>query len=218
MTEKNTDSSMDETKRLQQADSSAAEETVPLKSAFDYFDPETKPIAQSPAPQEPLTAAEQRQRKAAWKQQQRAAKEYQKEAARNGYPGGYATPNTPYYGYPAGNVGASGTRGGAGTGPAASGGNWNGWYQQPYPRPIYRKGPNVAAIVWGGITLLAGVIALFWLWMPGLLSDASLWAVILSICFAVIGLSLVIGAIVTSLSGIRKKKSTSTTGDYDTSK
>lgn len=187
MIEKNNDSSMDETQRLQQADSSATEETLPL------------------------TAAEQRQRKAAWKQQQRAAKEYQKEAARNGYPGGYATPNTPYYGYPVGN-------GGTGTGAAASEGNRYGWYQQPYPQPVYRKGPNVAAIVWGGITLLAGVIALFWLWMPGLLSDASLWAVILSICFAVIGLSLVIGAIVTSLSGIRKKKNTSATGDYDTSK
>lgn len=73
--------------------------------------------------------------------------------------------------------------------------------------PVYRKGPNVAAIVWGGITLIAGAVAGIWMLMPYLFVSSNVWAIVLAIGFAAIGLSLVIGAIITSVSGIRKKKS-----------
>ncbi|MCI1901482.1 MAG: hypothetical protein LKI93_01945 [Bifidobacteriaceae bacterium] len=73
--------------------------------------------------------------------------------------------------------------------------------------PTFRSGPNVAAIVWGCITLLIGGVALLWFLMPNLFVSTNIWAIILSIAFAAIGLSLVIGAIVTSLSGIRKRNS-----------
>jgi VIT1/CCC1 family predicted Fe2+/Mn2+ transporter len=138
-----------------------------------------------------------RQRKAAWKQQQRASKEYAREAWRNGYPG------AGYQG--AGNPGQSGAAAQAG---AAVPPNWSpqwspNWYAAA--QPPYRKGPNVAAIVWGGITLIAGVVALLWFLLPDLFVSANIWAIILSIGFAAIGLSLVIGAIVTSISGMRHK-------------
>lgn len=121
--------------------------------------------------------AEARRKKAAWKQQVRASKEYAREASQNGYPGAQE----------------------------ANGNQPNAQWQQfvPGPQP-YRKGPNVAAIVWGGIVLLFGLATCVWLLMPGLFLGADVWAIILSIGFGVIGLALVIGAIITSISGARQ--------------
>lgn len=164
--------------------------------------------------------AEQRQRKAAWKQQQRAAKEYAKEAAHNGYPGAQnwsvpaGAPTTP------GNDSDYDARWNRyGEKWESYGYAWNedyrAWQRQQALHPVYRKGPNVAAIVWGGITLLVGVVAITWVWMPRLFDSTNIWAVILSVGFAVIGLSLVIGAIVTSISGMRHKKSESGSSDED---
>lgn len=174
--------------------------SVPPSSAFDYFaDP-------SPSGNDQYrdsyhdsyrdSKAEMRQRKAAWKQQQRASKEYAREAWRNGYPG-------------AGNQGAGNP---SQTGTAVPP-NWSPqWYAAA--QPVYRTGPNVAAIVWGGITLIAGVVALMWFLLPNLFVSANIWAIILSIGFAAIGLSLVIGAIVTSISGMRHKHDAPSDEDY----
>lgn len=136
--------------------------------------------------------AEQRRLKAAWKQQQRASKAYAREASHNGYPGSAAPQEA-----------------------------WGGQYASQYTnqyvsaRPIYRKGPNVAAIVWGGILLLAGAIALVWFLVPSLFVSANIWAILLSIGFAVIGLSLVIGAIVTSFSEMRRKRNAAVPSEDD---
>jgi hypothetical protein len=120
---------------------------------------------------------EYKRRHAAWKQQQRASRMYAREARQNGYPGNE---------YP----GASYAAPSAGT----------------PPQPMYKRGPNVGAIVWGCITLIVGVVVMLWLLLPTIFLAANIWAIILSIGFAAIGLSLVIGAIVTSISGALRKK------------
>ncbi|MCI1984675.1 MAG: hypothetical protein LKJ47_07925 [Bifidobacteriaceae bacterium] len=168
--------------------------SVPTANDYAYYDSATRTRAEE--------KMEYKRRRAAWKQQQRASKMYAHEAWRNGYPGnGYAN------GSPANGAPGTGTPGNYG---AAS---WNPADPNAYPRPVYKRGPNVGAIVWGCIMLLVGVVALLWFLLPNIFLNANIWAIIFSIAFAAIGLSLVIGAIVSSLSGLWRKKGSEDSAD-----
>ena len=144
----------------------------------------------------------------AWQQQQQAAQEYAEEAHRNSYPGSgttaqatYQTQQTaeatgaPYASYPGWN---QYTAYGANT--TASEPNTNA--TNPYlPRVEYKKGPNAATIVWGVCLALLAFGALASTWMTGF--SAAAWSILAITVLVLLGLTLIIGGIV---SAVRRKR------------
>lgn len=78
----------------------------------------------------------------------------------------------------------------------------------PAPKTVYKRGHNMAAIIWGVITLIVAASLIAWFLLPGLFVTTNMWAVLFSAAFAAIGLSLVVGAVITSLTGRRSKDET----------
>jgi len=75
-------------------------------------------------------------------------------------------------------------------------------------KTAYKKGPNMGAIIWGVVALVVAASLIAWFLLPGLFVTTNMWAVLLSAAFAAIGLSLVVGAVITSLTGRRSKGET----------